>query len=363
MPDLGRGRRNGVRLAVLYAGAAAGGALMAWVGVPLPWMIGSMAFAAAAGLAGLDARIPVMTRQVGQTVVAGAVGLFFTPAAVASLVDLVVPMVAMALLTIAAGLVVAAVLMRLTSIDPMSAAMASIPGGPVEMAELATLHNVPPGPVAFAQILRIALLISVVPSAIQLADGSFGVQPAPFTFDTNLAGTLLMLVLCAGGALLFRALRIPSPYFLGALASGAGASALSLPVAMPPAWVISAAQVLLGVWLGSMFDRGLLSRSRGFVTAAFASTMLLLGMTVAMAVVLARVTGLSWQSMVLATAPGSVTEMALTAKLLDYDVAVVTAFHIVRIFIIIPLVPPLFWLATYLRSGRRRAGGDGDAPD
>ncbi|WP_274425226.1 AbrB family transcriptional regulator [Chelativorans sp. YIM 93263] len=37
--------------------------------------------------------------------------------------------------------------------------------------------------------------------------------------------------------------------------------------------------------------------------------------------------------------PGSVTEMALTAKILEQGVAIVKAFHVVRIFIIIPSAP------------------------
>jgi uncharacterized membrane protein AbrB (regulator of aidB expression) len=33
--------------------------------------------------------------------------------------------------------------------------------------------------------------------------------------------------------------------------------------------------------------------------------------------------------------------MALTAKIMDLDVALITAFHIVRIFLIVPFVPTL----------------------
>jgi uncharacterized membrane protein AbrB (regulator of aidB expression) len=50
-------------------------------------------------------------------------------------------------------------------------------------------------------------------------------------------------------------------------------------------------------------------------------------------------TGERWTVMILSTAPGSVTEMALTAKILQEGIAVVTAFHLVRIFIILPLSP------------------------
>src|SRR5690606_10363674 len=85
-----------------------------------------------------------------------------------------------------------------------------------------------------------------------------------------------------------------------------------------------------------------LSRARGFIPAAFLTTILLLVLCAALAFAISALTGIAWQTMVLATAPGSVTEMALTAKILDEGVAVVTAYHVVRIFVIIPLAPLIF---------------------
>ena len=58
--------------------------------------------------------------------------------------------------------------------------------------------------------------------------------------------------------------------------------------------------------------------------------------------------------MVLATAPGGVTEMALTARLLHQDAALVTAFHLVRIFTIMPFAPLVFaGAARFARRSRR----------
>ena len=78
-----------------------------------------------------------------------------------------------------------------------------------------------------------------------------------------------------------------------------------------------------------------------------------------MALGLARITGEAWQVMVLAMAPGSVTEMALTAKVLQEGIAVVTAFHLVRIFIILPFAPLIISVTRpprQKRAARRRAG-------
>lgn len=344
-------RHLSAKVLLVYAGAIAAGYVTSWLRVPLPWMIGPMVFAGLIGGFGKSVQVPLVTRPVGQTVVAAAVGLAFTPEAVIAVAEQAVPMVAVALLTIVAGFIVAGLLMRLTRIDVISASLASVPGGPVEMAALATRYGVAPGPVAFAQTMRIALLVLIIPPLIV---GIAGGAPDPSAVlmggELDVFGAGLLLAIAAAGGFVFRAARITSPFFLGALGFSAIAAALSLPVAMPPFVILASAQVLLGVWLGCMFDREMLVSSRGFVPAALVSTLLLLVLCAAMAFTVSALTGIDWQIMVLATAPGSVTEMALTAKILHQGVAIVTAFHVVRIFIILPAAPLIFAITARLAS-------------
>jgi uncharacterized membrane protein AbrB (regulator of aidB expression) len=62
-------------------------------------------------------------------------------------------------------------------------------------------------------------------------------------------------------------------------------------------------------------------------------------MTTTIALGLAWATGLDWEVLVLGAAPGGVTEMALTAAFLHQNVPLVTAFHLTRIFLIVPNIP------------------------
>lgn len=183
----------------------------------------------------------------------------------------------------------------------------------------------------------------IIPPLLAALDGGSR-DPAQALTGGNIdySGAALLLAIAAAGGFIFRTIRISSPFFLGPLGFAAAASALMFPVSMPPYWVLAAAQVLLGTWLGCMFDREMLTRARGFIPAAFLTTILLLVLCAALAFAISALTGIAWQTMVLATAPGSVTEMALTAKILDEGVAVVTAYHVVRIFVIIPLAPLIF---------------------
>ena len=345
------GSRTAENVAV-YCGAALFGYVAYLLAVPLPWMIGPMVFSAGLALLWRSARVPRITRPIGQMVVASVVGLSFTAESVTALGQLVLPMVLVALLTIVAGFIAAAVLMRLADMDVVAAGLSSIPGGPVEMAALAEHHNVPPAPIALAQTLRISLLVLIIPPVLVAISG--GAPNAALTVgERSLPGMLLLFALAVAGGLLFRWLRITSPFFLGALGFNAAATAFALPVSMPPYWVLAGAQILLGVWLGCMFDRETLARTRAFVLAAIVSTGVLIVLCAGMAFAIAAVTGIDWHTMILATAPGSVTEMALTAKILNQQVAIVTAFPIVRIFIILPFLPPIFSVTAKLANRSR----------
>src|SRR6056297_1624406 len=164
--------RRLVHLVAIYAGALLFGLVAHWLRFPLPWMIGAMVFASSVRMLDRPLPVPGQTRQIGQVLVATSVGLSFTPEAVGAMVSLLIPMVGAAVLTIALGFVVAAFLMRLTRVDVITAVLASIPMGPVESAALAVRHKVPPGPVVFAQTLRIMLLVILIPPAIVALDGS-----------------------------------------------------------------------------------------------------------------------------------------------------------------------------------------------
>jgi len=336
-------------VALVYLGAFAAGLVANWIGAPLPWMIGAMVFSAALRVADLPVNVPSMTRPIGQMVVAGSVGLSFTPDAVAVLVTLTGPMLLAVVLTVLAGFAVAMVLMRLAHLDVVTASLASVPIGPVETANLANRHGISPGFPVFAQTMRIMLLVLTIPPLLVFLDGSV-VDPVATLREAewSASGASLMAALALVGALLARLLRIANAFFSGAMGGVALGAAFSLPVTALPYPVLMAAQIFLGVWLGAVFDRALLRNAGGLIPAAFVSTLLMVVLCAAMGLGLSYMTGQPWQVMVLATAPGSVTEMALTAKILQEGIAVVTAFHVVRLFIIMPAAPLIFGVTARL---------------
>jgi membrane AbrB-like protein len=332
-----------LKVSTIYMGAVVAGWAFSRLHVPLPWMIGPLLLVATCSVGGLDMTVPFWTRHIGQVVVAGSVGLNFTWAALLVLVDHADFMLAAAVMTLLAGFLTAAMMRRLTRTDSITCTLCCVPLGPMESAHLAEQYGVPPGPVAFVQTLRIALTVTLIPPLLVWLDPRHLDLTAGLSAPNwTLAGTALTLAFAAAGAFIFRALRISNPMFLGALAGTALAMLLALPVSPLPYAVIAGGQVLLGVWLGACFNRELMQKARSFIPASMLATVLLLSSCALVGTIIAWVGGLRWDAMVLATAPGSVTEMALTAKILAADPAMVTAFHVVRIFLLIPFAPLIF---------------------
>ena len=336
-------------IVLIYLGALAFGILGDRIELPLPWVIGAMVFSTSLRLLNLPVQVPAVTRPIGQVLIASSVGLSVTSAAVIAVTDLFASMIAAALLTILAGFMVAGLLMRLTRVDVITATLASIPMGPVESRNLAERHGVLPGPIVFTQTLRILMLVVFIPPVlVMLSDAGQDPTAVLRAIPWTPAGAFLLCACAVIGAFVARMIRLGNPFFLGALGGAALAAALGLPISAYPYPVLVTAQIFLGVWLGAVFDRQLLRKAGSFIPGAVICSLLLAALCAGMGVAVAWLTGEKWTVMILATAPGSVTEMALTAKILQEGVAVVTAFHLVRIFIILPFAPLIISLTARL---------------
>ncbi len=349
--------RAGEILACYALGSAVGG-LFSWLNLPLPWMIGPLLSTAFLGLAIRPVAIPIKTRPVGQIIVAAHVGLYFNEQALGAIYDHASAILAVAFATALIGLFLSILLKRLSGTDTVTAVLASVPGGPVEMGLLAKQYGGDPGPVIFAQTLRIAAIVILVPSSLYfLLDATRG-RPGEIALTHDPLGMAILALGAVTTALVFRLCRINNPFFLGPLAFSCAATAAGLPLSPYPHVFVSAAQVLLGTWLGSTFKRSLFTNAGRLVLSTTLTSVLLVALCTAFAASLAATSAVPWETLVLGAAPGSVTEMALTARFLHEDVALITAFHLTRIFLIIPNIP---WILALLH-GRSVLGSRKENP-
>lgn len=336
------------RLGLVYCLAALAGLISMRAGLPLPWMIGPLiGTALLALLTPLRFAVPTRTRPFGQVTVALQVGLYFSPAALGMVAEHAVLLVGMALATAICALLAARLLARMAGIPAEAALVATMPTSPVEAAVMAERLGIDRGPVILAQTLRIAAVVVLVPVAIYIVDGwpdrsAGGLVPGGF----DPIATLLLYLLGIAGAATFHLLRISNPFFLGPLAFSALLTSLGAGLSPFHPVLLSVAQIVLGTWLGANFNRQLFRSAGRLAGAVVVSSLVFLLLCALSALALAAVTGLPWEELVLGAAPGGVTEMALTAKFLGQNVALITAFHLTRIFLI---MPNIHWIVRLMR--------------
>ncbi|MFW5835062.1 MAG: AbrB family transcriptional regulator, partial [Pseudomonadota bacterium] len=178
---------------VSLAAAALGGLLLDRANVPLAWLLGALFAVAAMGLSGLPTRVPILLRRVGQTIVGVAVGLYVTREVALELVGLAPAMIAAALASMAASVVISRWLVHHTGIDGTTAYFASLPGGVAEMSVLAQQRGGEAALVALAQSLRVVAVVILLPPAMLLL-GTVG-EPPPLepTQPVRLAALALMI--------------------------------------------------------------------------------------------------------------------------------------------------------------------------
>jgi uncharacterized protein len=336
----------------LALGAVAGWAAFA-LGMPLPWLIGPLLACAAVSLAGIDLNQPTILRKTGQMVAAVAIGLTFQQSVVESLFGFIHIMVLAAGLSILGALLVARIMSRLAHTSFETAYFASLPGGVAEMSVLAERYGGETALVALAQSLRIIIVVLSVPPLIIFfvgeADFSIvGTAGAPFVPLALLAMLAVALTL----SLLLDRMRVMNAWFLGGLAVGAVTAIGQVPASGVPVAVVDLAQVLIGCALGTRINRGVILKLRKFLPVCVSGTLGMIAFGACLAWVIAAWTGIDVAAMILATAPGGVAEMSITAKALNLAVPLVTAFHLVRVIMIIMFSAPLYRGIAWLRGGK-----------
>ncbi|HET7731757.1 MAG TPA: AbrB family transcriptional regulator [Usitatibacter sp.] len=338
-----------LRIAGGLAICTAGGALFAWLGTPLPWMIGSMLAMAAAQMAGARFEVLPGAREAAFLVVGIALGLYFTAPVVAEVARYWPWFVALGFAANGFGTLSAFVLARLSGSDRATAYFGSMPGGASEMALLGEQFGAAPERVALAHSVRMLLVVTVFPVGITLAGFSATEEyrPVAVAFDAGRLALLAALALAAG--LVARRLRAPTAFMMGPLLLTIALTASGVTFSSMPTPLVNAAQVILGGVLGSRFERSFLTTAPRFVMALVPSVGITLVAAALVGIGISVGSGAYVGSALLAAAPGGIAEMSITAKVLRIGVAFVTAAHVIRYVIVVLLTVPVFRLIDRVR--------------
>lgn len=334
--------------------ALTGAALALAVGLPLAWFTGPLLALAALNLAGAHLASLPHARDAGQWIIGIALGLYFTPEVVRQIVRLA-PWVAVAVLfAVLLGLGGAWWLRRLTGESGTTCFFAMAIGGASEMAAQAERYGGRVDRVAAAHSLRIMLVALAVPFALQAA-GVQGADPyAPAVARFDAAGFALLIAVTGGGAVVLARLGAPNVFMIGPLLVTAALTAAGQAWSSLPAVVLNAGQLLIGIALGTRFGAEFFRAAPRYLAGVAAVTVVYLGVAAAFGAWLAHAAQLATATAILATTPGGIGEMAITAKVLKLGAPIVTAFHSIRMALLVLLIGVMYRSARWVQRTWRR---------
>lgn len=322
------------------------------IDTPLPWMIGPLFGTAAARMAGARLYNPVQVREAGQWAIGTALGLYFTPAVLMVLVSYVGYIVAGVVFALLLGMLCGWLLHKLSGVDRTTAFFAMAVGGASEMATQGERHGAKVDRVAAAHSLRIMMVVAIIPFLFKFAGVHGSDMYVPGARIVNAPGLLLLIALTAGGAMLLKRMRSPNAWVIGPLVVTIALTASGVNLSALPEWMVHLGQLFIGISLGTRFTPEFLHTAPRYLASVALCGLTAMAIAASFAFGLAMVSGIHPATAILATSPGGIAEMSLTAKTLQLGVPIVTAFHVTRMAALVLTIGPMFRFAQRWRRAR-----------
>jgi membrane AbrB-like protein len=334
-----------LRIGLALAIGAAGGAVFQALGLPLPWMLGAMFATMAASIANAPVLAPTRVRPAVVAVIGVLLGSRFTPDVVDQAGAWIGSVAILMVYVVVVALVVVPFYRFVGRQDWVTAYFAGMPGGLSEMIEIGEASGAKPAPIILAHSLRIVVTIALIAFWFRIIEGqAVGTSLGGSSTPMSMIDAAVMLGSAVAGSVLGTKLRFPAPTFLGPLLVSAILHLTGLTESVPPALLVTVAQVLLGTVLGCRFLGIGLRTLVPAIALSIGATVLTLALAFGAGLVMRALTEVRIDQALLALAPGGLTEMGLIALAIQADVAFVALHHVVRILFVIVLAPLAFRL-------------------
>lgn len=171
----------------------------------------------------------------------------------------------------------------------------------------------------------------------------------------------MMLVFAVAGVRLGGWLRLPSRFFMGPwLVSMVGSHLLGGPAGVAPQ-ILNVSLLLLGTWIGLMFDLAIIRRLARVVLISLLLVILTLFGTIGLAWIFSRLSGVSVFTAFMGSAPGAMEVMIALSMKLGIDPPLVVSLHVIRFLGMLLCGPAIArWLAGGYKGKGGEAGGGGN---
>ena len=342
-----------------FAAALVLGILGGWLfyeaNLPLPWMLGPMTVCTLAAILRAPIAAPAVVRPPMSAVIGVMLGAAFTPDVIGRLDEWVISTIGLALFVAVAGLACVVYFRKVAGFDLPTAYFSGMPGGLVEMVIVGEAKGGDGRTIALIHSARILLVVMTLPFLVQWVEGvslSARGSAGPSVWDAPLSAEAWIVACGLVGAYLGHVLRLPAKVLLGPMLVSALVHVTGVTNFKPPAEIVAAAQVVLGVTIGARFLGTAPREILRILLLSVGSTVLLLALTLLFATVVGKIMGIGTVPLILAYSPGGLAEMSLVAIAVQTEVAFVAAHHIIRIvFVMGGAAPCSRWLGRHEEMG------------
>ncbi|WP_302297274.1 AbrB family transcriptional regulator [Mitsuokella multacida] len=319
-----------------------GGIALTYLNAPLPWTLGPIVFVALGSLIRKRPfRWSLRIRNTALVLLGYAMGRPFTLETGRAILAQFPLMITATCITVAAGVLTAWLMFRHTKINFTSC----VPGGLSQMVILADeIRDADLTAVTIMQTLRMLSVVFVIPflTIHVLAGSSHAAASAGTAVHTavSLSEVLAYASVAVLGAVLAKKLHLPTAPMLGPILSTAAFVVITGTAApVVPVHYINAAQVLVGAYIGSSVDLTRLHRYHGMGKVLLGGVLLVLLVSMGMGCIISEMTGTDLATAFLATAPGGLTEMGITALVVGADSSTMVAYQLTRLLFIMLVFP------------------------
>ncbi|MCW1931384.1 AbrB family transcriptional regulator [Pararhodobacter zhoushanensis] len=319
------------------------GLVATWLGLPLGMLLGPMIGITLAARLGLRVKsqplaVPQKWRSVFIPIVGVAIGASFPADFVTQAQRWWMTMAALVAFIPLAQFLGYQFYRRVGQLTPSTAYYAAMPGGFIEALDMGERDGADMPMLIMLQFLRLILCIVLIPIVFSLIEGHAVGSAAGVALTTShdpltVWDVLVLTGLGAAGYFTATLMRLPAAVLSGPLLFSGIAHATGFTHAAPPFWAVLVTQWVMGTSLGV--------RLSGFTRGEAGKAVLLSSVNVALMLVVAAVFG--WlladrvgqpiSAVILAFAPGGVSEMALVALSLHLSAVFVTMHHLARILL------------------------------
>jgi len=253
-------------------------------------------------------------------------------------------------LTLVLSLALGVLLARRTGIDRPTAALGMIAGGSAGIVATSDDLGADARIVAFTQYLRLALVVLTAPLLVRYVLHPAGeyaaLGPREIEVESSAGAYVFCVVVAAVGAFVALRARIPAAALIGPLVLAAALTGTGIVHRVtPPEFPREAAFTLIGLHVGMRFTPDVLRRVGRLAPRIFGYVLILLLTTGLLAWGLSAVTNISLTDAYLATTPGGINAVLVTAFAAGAHTSFVFAVQTFRLFVMVLAAPPLVgWL-------------------